>query len=397
MDFEIQEYEQRVERARALMAERDLDALMVTGDFSYSANYRYFAGYAPRDFQANTARPHVLLLTREGGAAISVHVFAETPSRACWVPEIHVYSQPFGTADVAVLFERLGVRSGRVGVELGLDQRMMMPIAAYEELKAKLPGCELVDASGLLWDLRMIKSPAEIECIRESDRRNGKALEACYARASIGMTEREVYDLCVHALIEQGSDQPPVGQMTIQSSARYRGKGMITFFAGPTDEPLGPGDVIFIDSGALTKGYWGEFNRMAVMGEPNAQQVDFHTRIRRVVRDSIAEVLRPGITCEQAMKEAVEIYDRHGIDRANLATYLDWPWLHLCHGLGMNSSEPPLVRYTDDTVIRPGMVFSVEAYVRGPDITYGSEEDCVITEDGAELLSEPEEGLAVIS
>lgn len=397
MDFEIAEYDARVDRAKALMAEAGLDALLVTGDFSYSANYRYFAGYAPRDYQANTARPHVLLLTREGGAAITVHVFAETPSRACWVPEVHVYSQPFGVGDVHKLFEILGVRSGRVGVELGLDQRMMMPVAAYEALKAMVPGCEFVDAAPLLWDMRMVKSAAEIECIRESDRRNHAALKSCYENASIGMTEREIYDLCVHALIDQGSDQPPVGQMTIQSSARYRGKGMVTFFSGPTDEPLGPGDVIFIDSGAITKGYWGEFNRMAVMGEPTPVQEDFHTRVRNVVRATIDEVLRPGITCEQAMKEAFDLYDRYGVDRSNLASYLDWPWLHLCHGLGLNSSEPPLVRLTDDTVLQPGMVFSVEAYVRGPDIQYGSEEDCVITATGAELLSDPEEGLAVIS
>ncbi len=62
MEFPVGEYQQRVKRARALMAESNLDALMVSGDYLYSANYRYLTGHLPRDFQSNTARPHILLL-----------------------------------------------------------------------------------------------------------------------------------------------------------------------------------------------------------------------------------------------------------------------------------------------------------------------------------------------
>lgn len=398
MDFAVSEYEQRSARARELMAEQGLDALMITGDFTASHNYRYFSGHVPRDYQANSARPHVFLLTREGAAAICVHFFAEAPARECWVETIHSYTQPFRHTDALALFEKLGVSAGRVGVELGLDQRLMMPVGDYEQLKAALPGCEWVDAAPLLWQMRMIKSAAEVECIREADRINGVALAAAFERASVGMTERQIYDLCVDALVEEGSNLPPFGQLTISSSARYRGTGLITPFSGPTDAPLGPGDLIFIDSGAVHKGYWGEFNRMAVMGEPSDEQAEWHAKARRIVRRSIDEVLRPGITCEQAMQECFALYDAEdGVGPEQYKAYKDYPYFHICHGLGLQSSEVPLVRLTDETVIEPGMVFSVEAYLNTPAMRYGSEEDVLVTRDGCEILSETDAGLYVIS
>ena len=397
MDFPLSEYQARVERAGALMAELGFDALLITGDFSASQNYRYFTGHTPRDYQANSARPHVLLLTREGGAAICVHFFSEAPAREAWVEQIHVYTQPFAHTDALALFRTLGISSGRIGVELGLDQRLMMPVGDYEALKDELPGCEWADAAPLIWRLRTIKSPAEVECIRTADAINNRALSSTFAQASVGMTEREIYDICAKALIDEGSNVPPFSQMTISSSLRHKGKGMVTVFSGPTDEPLGPGELVFIDSGALHRGYWGEFNRMAVMGDPTDDQVRWHELTRRIVRRCIDEALRPGITCEQAMRETFKFYEDEGLGPEQYAAYTAYPYFHICHGLGMSSSEVPLVRLTDETVIEAGMVFSVEAYLSSPEMRYGSEEDVLVTDSGCEILSHPtDSGLYVV-
>jgi Xaa-Pro dipeptidase len=398
MEFPRSEYEQRVERALALMEEHGLDALMITGDFTASQNYRYFSGHVPRDFQANSARPHIFVLTKEGKTALCVHFFSEGPARQTWVEDIHVYTQPFGSKDLLTVLERAGVSSGTVGAELGLDQRMMMPVGDYEAAKDALPNCRFTDAGPLIWKLRMVKSPAEVEAITEADRINNEALQATFAEASIGMTEREIYDICAKALIANGSNLPPFSQMTISSSLRHKGKGMITPFSGPTDEPLGEGDVVFIDSGAVHRGYWGEFNRMAVMGEPTDDQMHWHELTRRIVRRSIDEVLRPGITCDAAMRECFALYEEEGVgDARQLAAYREYPFFHICHGLGLHSSELPLVRLTDDTVIEAGMVFSVEAYLTSDDMRYGSEEDALVTDNGCRILSQPtDDGLFVI-
>src|SRR5690242_19813612 len=73
VEFPASEYADRVDRARARMAELNVDALMVTGDFLSAFNHPYFTGHLPRDFQTTTDRTHVFVLTREGGAAICSH------------------------------------------------------------------------------------------------------------------------------------------------------------------------------------------------------------------------------------------------------------------------------------------------------------------------------------
>lgn len=397
MDFPESEYQDRVARATSLMEENGLDALMVTGDYQAAQNYRYFSGHLPRDYQSNSARTHVFLMTREGGAAIAAHFFSGGTAQQCWVPNVHIYTQPFGPDDVLTLFKTLNVSRGRVGAELGLDQRLMMPFNDFEAVKTKLPDVEFVDATPLFWKMRWIKSRAEVEAIRTADGMNGRALAKAFERSEIGMTERQVYDQVVHALVEEGSNRPPFAQLTISSSARSRGDTSSYTFSGPSDLPLNEGDIVFIDSGAIHKGYWGEFNRMAVMGEPSDEQRKWHDIVRGIVMSTAKEVLRPGITCQQAMEECIELYRRAGLGEDQYQAYTGFPYFHLCHGLGLEASELPLVRMTDTTMIEENMVFSIEAYVKGHDILYGCEEDVLVTATGTEMLSDPDQGLYTIS
>ena len=399
MDFDEEEYRARVARATELMEEANLDAIIVTGDSTSAPNYRYLSGHTPRNFQATTSRPHLLLLTREGGAALCVHFTGEATARQTWVGEVHTYTQPFRHTDVLELFKRVGLQRGRIGLEMGLDQRIMMPIGELERLKGDLPDCTWEDASPVLWQMRMIKSPAELDRLRMAHAMNGHALARTFSEARPGMSERDIYDLCAHALIDAGSNEPPFSQMTISSSARYRGQGTITPFAGPIETPLLPGDAIFIDTGAIYDGYWGEFGRMAVMGEPSKAQQHGHDIARTVVRRSIDEAIRPGVTCDAAMRDVLGILEEEGFSEngGGLAPYDRHPYMHVGHGLGLQSSEVPLIRLTDETVLQEGMVFSVEVYVRRPDMQWGTEESVVLTASGCELLSPPDRGLFVIS
>ncbi|MFD1506939.1 aminopeptidase P family protein [Georgenia yuyongxinii] len=399
MDFEEQEYRARVERAKELMAEENLDAIIVTGDATSAPNYRYLSGHSPRNYQATTSRPHLLLLTREGGAAMCVHHASVVTARQGWVEEIHTYTQPFGHTDVVELFKRVGLQRGRIGLEMGLDSRVQMPIGELERAKRELPECSWEDASPLLWKMRTRKSEAELDRLRTAHEMNGRALAHTFAEAEPGMSERDIYDLCAHALIDAGSNEPPFSQMTISSSARYRGHGTITPFSGPTEVPLEPGDSIFLDTGVVVDGYWGEFGRMAVMGEPSESQHRSHDLVRTLVRRSIDEAIRPGVTSDQAMRDILGILEEEGFSEngSGLAPYDRFPYMHAGHGLGLQSSEMPLVRLTDETVLEEGMVFSVEIYVRRPDMQWGTEESIVLTSSGPEVLSVPDRGLFVIT
>ena len=69
---------------------------------------------------------------------------------------------------------------------------------------------------------------------------------------------------------------------------------------------------------------------------------------------TIAEAIKPGATGRQVMEFIVSMYKKFDLDESQDARYLAYPYSHLCHGIGLGSSEPPLVRIDNDEPLRPG-------------------------------------------
>jgi Xaa-Pro aminopeptidase len=396
--FEKDELRARGERARALMERDGLDALLVTGDFSAGLNYYYLSGHMPRDYQLNFSRPHVMVLPREGEPFLFIYgVNAANARDASWVEDVVAYAPPFSGVDLAAALAARGLHKGRIGAELGADQRLAMPVLELRALEDRLDGGTLVDASALLWELRAIKTPAEVAYVKEADRINGEGLTLAFSRMRAGDTEVDAARTVGAALIESGAYRPPYAQLLLVSEAKSRGLGHASRMLGPLpDYALEPGQLLFVDSGVIVNGYWGEFNRMAVVGEPTAEQTRHHDNIRAVVGRSVDEALKPGVTFRRVIELMAGFYRDCGYTEEQFGNYLGPPFMHLCHGLGLQGSEPPFVRYDSEQVLEPGMVLSCEAYLRAGDMTYGSEEDIVITEDGCEVLSSRDTGLHVI-
>jgi Xaa-Pro aminopeptidase len=388
----------RAERARALMEQRGLDALLVTGDFSAGMNYYYFSGHLPRDYQLNFSRPHVMVLPREGDPFLYVYgVNEENALEMSWVEDVQAYGPPFTGDGLAKAMLQRKVQRGRIGAELGVDQRIFMQLEEFLTLERQLPEADIVDASDVLWELRMIKDDQEVDYILEADRINDDALRGAFARLKAGSSEADVARLVGVGLVEAGAIRPPYGQILIASQAKSRALGHGARMLGPSETfVLAPGDLLFVDSGAVVAGYWGEFNRMAVVGEPTERQRKHHDGIREIVTRSVDEALEPGRTYRSVINMMAGYYRDLGYEEEQFSDYIGPPYMHLCHGIGLASSEPPFVRYDSEDVLRPGMVLSCEAYLRDEGMTYGSEEDVLITEDGCEILSERDPGLFVL-
>lgn len=393
--FDIAELESRTIRARELMAEQHLVALMVSGDFSAGLNYYYFSGHQPRDYQLNYSRPHIMVIPLEGDPFLYVYGVNEQNARdLSWIEDIVPYNPPFSGELLAVEFKRRGLDTGRIGAELGTDQRVAMPSLDLRQLESALASAQFVDASDLLWQLRMVKSEAELDYIRQADHINGEMHKIAMAQLRPGDSEVDVARIYGRAMAECGAVRPPYGQILIVSEAKSRALGHRSRMLGPLPEfTLGDGDLLFVDSGAVVEGYWGEFNRMGVVGEPTASKVEHHDAIREIIRRSISEAFTPGATFRDIIAKMVGYAIDVGYTRDHLAQYVGPPYFHLAHGIGLTSSEPPFVRMDSDRVLTPGMVLSVEAYVRPDDVTFGSEEDVIITDSGCSMFSAPDPGL----
>lgn len=365
------------------MEAENFDAIMVTGDLSAAMNYRYFSGHLPRDYQSNFSRPHVMILPREGKPALIAYVLNEQDAKiTSWVRNIRAYTQPFTFRPVYDAIKELGLDGSTIGAELGVDQRLMMPVLEFQRLQESLPRAKFVDAAELLWEMRTIKSPREVECIKRADEMNGASLDRLYQIIHKGMTEIEVAKKLVTLMIEEGSWRPPHDQIIMNSGPDWR----VSFMA-PKEKVITTGDILFIDSGCVVKGYWGEFNRMGVVGKPTERQLKNHEIIRTIVQKTIADAVRPGVKMSDLTKYLVKMYKSYGLDYEVYKSYLEYPYMHLSHGIGLNSSEPPFVRIDNDKPLKPGMTLSMEAYLKDSEV-YGTEEDVLITDDGYEILSE---------
>jgi Xaa-Pro aminopeptidase len=379
----------RADRARALLDEAGLDALVVSGDFSAGMNYFWLSGHMPRDFQLNYSRPHLMVLPLHGEPFLYVYdVNAENARASSWVEDVVAYTPPFSGADFAsAVRSRLG--SAKLGLELGEDQRLFFPAGELRHLG------DVVDATPLLTRLRMLKDDEEIAAIERACAVNGDGIARAFARLGAGDDEHEVARALGASIVEAGAVRPPYAQLNVLSEAKSRALGGGSRLLGPLPEySLAEGDLLFVDTGAIVDGYWGEFARMASVGEPAPVKVAHHDAIRDIVSRSIAESLHVGASFREIVEHLASLYRDHGYGDDQYGAYLRTPPLHYCHGVGLCGSEPPFIRHDSDDVLEAGMAITPEAYLYVDGMLYASEEDVVITEAGPRLLSPRDAGLA---
>lgn len=397
MIFSPQEFELRVSRAQKMMEKEKLDAVIVSGDFSAGMNYYYLSGHLPRDYQSNFSRPHIMVLKQDGQASLLVYnVNRENAADMSWVKDIRIYGPPFGYKALEEVLTDLQVHRGTIGMELGVDQRLWFPVLEFLKLRESMSDATFVDAADILWRLRMIKSNEEIDLIRRAGRINGRALRRAFSELKEGDTEHDVARLVCQFMVEEGANRPPHTQFLVVTEQKAKSQGHRARMLGPSNDQLRDGELLFVDSGAVIDGYWGEFNRMAVVGEASERKLENHKKIRTIVRRSIEEAFKPGNPYRSVMEHMVTIYQDLGLEEAQYASYTKPPFFHLAHGVGLNGSEPPFVRMDDESPLEVGMVVDVEAYLTDDGMTYGSEENVLITEEGSEILSYPDQGLYTI-
>ena len=112
------------------------------------------------------------------------------------------------------------LKRNRSGVELGLEQRMGMPVGAYLDLVSRMPDTEIVDAADIFVRLRMLKSDEEIAYIRRAAEVTALARQRLFGQVAPGMTEREVARLMRQLVLEEGGDRTSFVIMQLDVAGR---------------------------------------------------------------------------------------------------------------------------------------------------------------------------------
>jgi len=367
----------RIEKARRLMGDAKLDAILLAGGTSLT----YFTG-----LRFGTSERLMALVLPASGAP-----FVVCPAFEVDRLNEQLRRSPLGRVDIRAwqetdspyqlvgrtLRER-GLSTGRLGVEETVRFVFADGIARAN------PALTIASATPVTAGCRMIKDTHELELLRLACR----ATLACYR--------------ALHGALEPGMTEATARSLVAAGYARLGFRGFVsvqfdTYTALPhgSEEPqaLRPNSIVMLDDGCVAEGYQSDLTRTFVMGKATDKMKQVFDIVVRAQRAALAAA-RPGVSLA-----SVDAAARKVVVDAGYGPGFTYFTHRLGHGLGMDMHEwPYLVEHNmygwDSPTLQPGMVFSNEPgiYIPG-EFGVRLEDDMVITETGAELMTPPSQDI----
>lgn len=369
--FSENEYRSRWQHASQEMRRLGLDALLLTAE----TNILYFCGHQPIVPWDTATRATFCILPQTGDPLMLVHdVWAGGAQADSPIRDIRSFGATTAPP-VALIYEclqDLGLTHARIGAELGYEQRMGLAPNDFATIQAAVPHVTWVDGAHVLWAVRMIKSPAEVAYIRRACEINTAAFDWAFRRMTPATTESELAGLFQAGIALAGGEFGFMAPAFVP--AAYHTMSRI-----PGSTCIEPGKLVWNDLGSLYRFYWSDFSRAAVLGKATAAQRDLWGRVHEMTQATLAAV-RPG--CAPA--EIVEVCNR-AAQRLGIVT--NFASGRIGHGLGLLLTEPPHIAAYEQELLAPGMVITIEPGIINDDGVYIVEQNLLVTESGADILS----------
>lgn len=357
----------RAEKAKRLMAEAGIDALMLASGTSlvYFANVNWSG--AERLFSVVIpvkGEPFAVCPAFEEERAreqLALGPFTGTFDVRTW----HEHESPY--AMVAQGLKDRGIVSGRIGME----ETTKFVFADGVALAA--PAVKVVSGTPITAGCRMVKDAHELALMRLASQVTLKAYEAAYRALDEGMTQNDFAGLVAAAHRQLGFEGGAGVQVGPYSALPH---GSIQ------PQVVREGTILLIDGGCKVEGYSSDISRTFVLGAPTAKMKDVFA-IERRAQDAALAAAKPGVECQ-----AVDAAARKVIVDAGFGPDYAYFTHRVGHGMGMDGHEWPYLVRGNTLKLQPGMTFSDEPgiYIRG-EFGVRLEDDMVITESGAELFT----------
>jgi Xaa-Pro dipeptidase len=370
----------RIEKARRLMAQEKIDALILSGSTSlvYFTNIRWgggerlFACVIPAKgdpffvcpaFEEDRAREQIALGPFGGGRA-DVRTWNEDESPYMLVAQ--------GLKD-------RGVATGTAGVE------ETMKFVWSDGIRSAAPQLKVVSGTPITAGCRMLKDAHELELMRLASAATLKVYEAVYRALQPGMTQNQVSQLVDAGYRRVGFP----GEASVQV-----GEYTALPHGSITPQTIREGTIIMIDDGCSVEGYQSDITRTFVLGKPTAKMNTVFDVVKRA-QTAALQAARPGVPLD-----SIDAAGRTVVSDAGYGPGFKYFTHRLGHGMGMDGHEwPYLVKnnmfgWDRALTAQPGMVFSDEPgiYIRG-EFGVRLEDDMYITGDGAKLFTPQSESL----
>jgi len=359
------ERQARLARARQLMVEQRIDALLLEPGTSME----YFTGVS----WSTSERPFVAVLPARGEMTWVCPGFEEARARQLikFSTDVRVWQEdesPYRV--IAGILRDRGIRTGKVGVE----ERLRFFV--LDGVRKETPRVEFTEAVGITAGCRMFKSAAELALMQRANDITMAALKASFQTFRTGMTQRELAGNQQAAMVRLGGQDPWV----------LVGFGEATAFPHGSRVPqqLHEGDVVLVDTGCAVEGYQADITKTTVFGTATPRQTEIWNLERRA-QDAAFAAAAVGATCESVDAAARKVLTDAGFGPGYRVPGLPH---RTGHGIGMDGHEWTNFVKGNTTRIQPGMCFSDEPTIA----IYGEFgirlEDCLyITEQGPRFFS----------
>lgn len=353
---------ERFSRARALLGDLGVDAILVTN----GTNRRYLTGFTGEDHAID--EPGGMALITDDGMLLLA-------------PSTNLpWAEAEANEDTTV--QDWGIPWTKTVAEMAIErgwtklafEENTTSVGSFIQLQEHLDDeAELIAIGKAVDTLRAVKTPEEIGYLREALRMTDVAFVAAEARAEVGMTEKQLAEIVAEELKKAGSEGESFP--TIVASGPNAAKP----HHAPGDRVMQEGEPIIIDMGALHNGYAGDLTRTIWFGEPSAELVTMYRNVQAAF-DTAIHKAGPNITGVELDAAARDVFAQQGNDQYFVHS--------LGHGLGLRVHEAPSASMRSTDTLEPGNVVTIEPglYVAGEG-GVRIEDVVLITEDGAENLT----------
>ena len=362
----VDERRARIEKAKRLMREYNIDALMLTGGTSMD----YYTGIR----WGLSERLLAAIIPVRGSAFLVTPKFEEERAME------QAHNGPLGSDAEVLTWEededpyarlRQGLVSrGLTTATLGIEETVRF---VFSNGAARIPNVRVVSGTPVTAGCRTIKDEHELALMRHASKVTLLAYEAVWKSIKDGMTQNDVSQMIQQAhrqLGYSGSASVQVGEY----SALPHGSA--------TPQVIREGTIVMIDGGCKVEGYSSDLTRTFVLGTPTQKMKDVF-EIEFEAQTAALKAARPGLPCE-----AVDAAARKVIVDAGYGPDYKYFSHRVGHGMGMDGHEWPYLVRGNTLPLAPGMTFSDEPGIYLPgEFGVRLEDDMVITETGAELFT----------
>jgi Xaa-Pro dipeptidase len=377
----------KLDRVRALMAEHELDALVVRApdNVLYLTNFWGMKGY------------DACVFPREGEPVlICLEPSAADAERTAWTQDVRLFGgydpadpRPPGLRALDLAREA-AAPYGRIGLELSLgtqasDRMVGEPTTYPKAWFDAFP--DAVDGTPVVNEARMIKAAQELERMRLANEIAAAAMEHVQGVLRPGMTEAQAASEWLGFVHGEGTGWNGQVELALGFSLVWSGPGIQTFTA-TTSRPIVEGEPTLFEIWVCADGYWADHTKNLCPGELEPRYVELLEQLTGVYEDAVG-FLQPGASLAELDRRV-----RGGIAAAG---YPGQPSHPICHGVGARAHEPPYAHQAGGGEVREGMVLAIEPGIYWPE---GGglrlEDNFLVTAGGAEKLSPFPDGIVTV-